>query len=305
MTLAKSGIKSPICSVIIPSVSGLSMLTKTLTALEQQECGFEFEVIVIDRILSDAAQQIQKNYPRVRLISTSHTIGIPEMRELGISQSAGKFLVFTEDHCIPPKNWLAEIVKAHQSGYKVVGGAVENGCRKRLIDWAVFLCEYSSFMPPVANSEADFVTGNNTSYCRSIFEKLDKDLVQNYWEYFLQAELKSLNIKFLSVASITVEHNKEFSFFYFLKQRFYYSQSFAAMLRTKSSLSEQLIHFLYLPFLPLHQTWKIYQNVRRKKRNHREFFLSLPLLAVFMISYALGEFTGQIFGAGNSLTEVE
>ncbi len=295
----------PKVSVIIPSVNGLPVIGECLNALGNQQCDFDFEIIVVDRTNDETAEYIRKHFPRVKLIKLTSPCGIPEMRAIAIAQAGGKFLVITEDHCIAPRNWLAKIVEAHDSGYEVIGGAVENASTLRMIDWAVFLCEYSSFMPPIAGGETNLITGNNTSYRRSVIEKVDESTLKNYWEYFLQRELKQMGVRFHSVPALVINHKKEFGFFYFLAQRFHYSRSFAAMRKRKSSVPKQILYLLYTPVLPLHQTWRIFQNVRQKKRNYREFFLSLPLLLIFMASYALGEFAGQIFGSGDSLLKVE
>jgi hypothetical protein len=114
-----------------------------------------------------------------------------------------------------------------------------------------------------------------------------------------------MDVKFLSVPSLVISHKKEFGFFYFLSQRFHYSRSFAAMRKRKSTVAEQIIFLFYTPVLPFHLIWRIARNVQRKRRNRKEFFLSLPLLLIFMGSYALGELAGQLFGSGNSLFEVE
>lgn len=296
----------PKISVIVPLVNGLPSIAECLTALERQECDFDFEIVVVDRTQNETvAAYIREHFPRVKLIKLSAPCGIPEMRAIAMAEARGEFFAITEDHCIAPENWLAKIAEAHESGCEIIGGAVENACTNRLIDWAVFLCEYSSFMPPIAGGETAFITGNNTSYKRSTIEKLDESLLKNYWEYFLQAKLKQMKVKFFSVPSLVVGHKKEFGFFYFLSQRFHYSRSFAAMRKQKSSLPKQILYLLYAPILPFHQIWKIGENVFQKKRNYREFFLSLPLLLIFMCSYALGEFTGQLFGAGDSLIKVE
>jgi len=292
-------------SVIIPSVNGLPTIADCLTALGRQQCGFDFEIIVVDRTQDETAEYIREHFPRVKLIKLAEPRGIPEMRAIAMAQASGDFLVITEDHCIAPENWLAEIIKAHESGYSVIGGAVENGSPARLIDWAVFLCEYSGFMPPIAAGETEFITGNNTSYQRSVIKQVDESLKRDYWEYFLQAELKRMDVKFLSVPSLVISHKKEFGFFYFLTQRFHYSRSFAAMRKRKSTVADQISYLFYTPVLPFHLIWRIARNVKRKKRNRKEFFLSLPLLLIFMGSYALGELAGQLFGSGNSLFEVE
>lgn len=292
-------------SVIIASVNGLPTIAECLTALENQQGEHAAEIIVVDRTTDETADYIKTHFPNVKLIKSAEKVGIPELRAIGMKQANGDFLIITEDHCIAPKNWFSEFLKAHEKGYAVVGGAIENASRERLTDWATFLCEYSAFMPPIAAGETEFVAGNNVSYERKAIEQVDDDIKTNYWEYFLQAELRRMNVKFLAVPSIVVNHKKEFGFFYFLSQRFHYSRSFAAMRRSKSSVSQQIFYLLYAPVAPFHLTWRIVQNVLRKKRNMRELLLSLPMLFVFMLVYAFGEFVGQIFGAGNSLGKVE
>lgn len=296
----------PKLSVIIACVNGLPTIGECLAAIVEQKCQFDFEIIVVDRTGDETVDYIRRSFPLVNLITLGEPRGIPEMRAIGMERAAGEFLVITEDHCIAPENWLAEIVKAHdETGGALLGGAVENGSPARLVDWAVFLCEYSSFMPPIVAGETEFVTGNNTSYSRAVIDLADEDTKKNYWEYFLHAELKQKGIKFFAAPSLVVSHKKEFGFFYFLAQRFHYSRSFAAMRKRKSSGARQIIYLLYTPVLPVHLTWRIWRSVREKNRNYREFFLSLPLLLIFMVSYALGEFVGQAFGAGDSLLKVE
>jgi len=295
----------PKFSVIIASVNGLPTIAECLSALETRRGDFDVEIVVVDAAKDNTAEYIIVNFPRVKLIRLDERRGIPEMRAIGMREARGDYLIITEDHCIAPKDWFEKFSQAHEAGYRVVGGAVENGSRTRLIDWAVFLCEYSSFMPPISGGEAEFVAGNNVSYERSVIEQIDESIKNDFWEYFLQAEMRRKNVKFLSAPSIIVNHKKEFGFFYFLAQRFHYSRSFAAMRRRKSTTFQQILYLLYTPLAPFHLTWRIIANIRRKKRYRKEFLLSFPFLAIFMCSYAAGEFAGQLFGSGDSLVKVE
>jgi GT2 family glycosyltransferase len=292
-------------SVIIASVNGLPSIAECLTALDQCRNGFDVEIVVIEATGRKTADYIEKHFPHVLLIRLTDRAGIPEMRALGMREASGDYLIVIEDHCIAPENWFEEINRAHKAGYAVVGGAVENGSTERLLDWAVFLCEYSSFMSPIPSGEVEFLAGNNVSYQREAVEQIDEATKKDFWEYFLQKELRKKNINFLSAPAITISHKKEFGFFYFLSQRFHYSRSFAAMRRKKSTVLEQFIYLAYTPLAPFHLTWRIVRNVWQKGRNRRELILSFPFLAVFMCSYSAGEFAGQLFGAGKSLSKVE
>jgi GT2 family glycosyltransferase len=295
----------PKFSVIIASVNGLPTIAECLTALDERQGDFEVEVIVVDATTDGTADYIRTNFPQVKLLKLAERPGIPEMRAVGMREATGDFLVVTEDHCIAPANWFAEFAKGHAAGYAVVGGAVENASVARLVDWAVFLCEYSSFMPPISAGEVEFLAGNNVSYRRTVIEQIDESVKNDFWEYFLQAEMRKKDIRFLSAPSILVNHKKEFGFFYFLSQRFHYSRSFAAMRRKKSTLRQQFIYLAYTPFAPFHLLGRVINNVWQKKRHRKVLLLSFPLLAAFMCSYAAGELAGQLFGSGNSLAKVE
>ena len=46
-----------------------------------------------------------------------------------------------------------------------MGGAVENG-KDGLVNWAVYFCEYTPYMNPVAEGETHDLPGNNIAYKR-------------------------------------------------------------------------------------------------------------------------------------------
>lgn len=292
-------------SVVIASVNGRPSIDECLTALSKQQGQFEAEILVVDCCQDGTAEYISANFPEVKLLHISERLGIPALRAMGMSQATGDIIVIIEDHVIVDGNWFEEIIKAHQSGYKVVGGAVENGSVDRIVDWAVFLCEYSHTMLPIPHGEAEEITGNNVSYRREVLDQVDESIKRDYWEYFLHEELKKSGVKFFSAPSIVVHHKKEFGFIYFMSQRFHYSRSFAAMRRSRVSILGRLFYVAFSPLLPFLMTWRIVRQVLQKKRLYKELLFSLPLLTIFMTSYACGEFMGYMFGPGESLIEVE
>lgn len=292
-------------SVIIPSVNGLPYIDECLTSLRKQEGQVKVEVIVLNCCKDGTFNHIRKKFPQVRFMDFPKRLSIPELRAIGMSQAKGDIITITEDHCIPREDWYIEILKAHESSYAVIGGAVENGSVDRIVDWAAYLCEYSGVMPPIPHGEVDGIAGNNASYKRCVLEKMSEIVKKNYWEFFLHEEMKKTGLKFLSVPTIVVQHKKEFDFLYFLCQRFHYSRSFAGMRNAGVSFLKRIFYILSSPFLPPLLLFRISFQVLKKRRHLREFSLSLPLLMIFMVSYAFGEFVGYLSGPGDSLAKVE
>ena len=295
----------PLISVIIASVNGLPSIDECLTALHRQKGNIKSEIIVVDCCRDGTADHIREKFPEVQLIHLPERLGIPELRAMGMSRAKGEYIAVTEDHCMAPENWYEEIQKAHASGYAAVGGTVVNGSVNRIVDWAVYLCEYSHVMPPIPSGEVDGIAGNNASYRREVLEKVDDSIKKNYWEFFLHEELRKNGVRFLSVPTLRINHKKEFGILYFLKQRYNYSRSFAGMRRKRESIAGRIKYLLASPILPILLLWRIARQVFQKGRHQREFFLSLPLLALFMVSYAAGEFIGYLLGPGASLAKVE
>jgi GT2 family glycosyltransferase len=296
----------PEVSVVIASVNGLPEIDECLSALERQHGGVDYEIVVANRRQDGTAGFIRNRFPGVRVLDFPQQTTIPQLRASAMAQAKGDIIVVTEDHCVAPGNWLAEIVKAHKLGYMVVGGAVENGETQRIIDWSVFLCEYSSAMLPIPAGEVKMIPGNNAAYKRAALDLIDQGIKSNFWESFLHEELSKKGVKLLSVPSIVVVHKKQFGFFYFLAQRFHYSRSFAGMRRAVVPPAKRLYYLLASPFLPLLMALRVTRNVLlEKKRLYKEFLLALPSLSIFFISYAMGEFVGYLLGPGGSLSKVE
>nr|MBA2525344.1 glycosyltransferase [Pyrinomonadaceae bacterium] len=133
-------------SVVTIALHGSPLLDESLSALAKQQGDGDAEIIVVSCPQNAPAEHVKMKFSRVKFLQSSERLGIPQLRALGISHATGQIIVTTEDCCIPDENWLKEIAKAHQSGYEVVGGAIENASRDRLVNWAVYLCEYSQMM---------------------------------------------------------------------------------------------------------------------------------------------------------------
>ncbi len=295
----------PELSVIVTTIDGLPLLHEGLKALQKQRGECQSEIIVIGHLSAETLAHLNKLFPEVQAINTETRMAIPTMRTLGLSAANGAIVAFTEDRCVASENWLQEILKAHQLGYDAVGGAIENGSQHRLIDWAVYLCEYSSAMLPIPAGETGGIPGNNAAYKKAVLDGLDDNLKKNYWEFFIQQELKHRGIKFLSVPSMIVYKKKQFGFGYFMAQRFHFSRSFAGMRRQQMSTAGRLLYGLLSPALAGLMIWRTAQQVFMKKRFRTRFMLTLPLLSFFALSYAAGEFVGYVFGGGDSLLKVE
>lgn len=72
-------------------------------------------VIIVDNNSSDDTLSIVNKYSGYLNIKyyTENKIGIPFARNKVLEKSSSEILAFTDDDCLPPKNWLKNILKSH------------------------------------------------------------------------------------------------------------------------------------------------------------------------------------------------
>ena len=297
----------PQISVVIPSTSGPDSLKDCLRALQTQTLNEQAEVIVIDCGGAGVADLVRCQFPRVKLLSLPNRKTIPELRAIGMKESRGAIISIIEDHCIPDSHWYEHILRAHDTWYGAVGGAVENDPHiARLIDWAVFFCEYGRYMKPVPYGEVRDIAGINASYRREFLSSI-ADLLEEgrSWDPVLNARLREKGIKLYSDPAIVVYHKKEFGLGYFLTQRFHYSRSFAGARIGKQPFWKRLMYAAFCFLLPPLLMARIAAWVLGKRRHVTKFVFATPLLALFVLVWAGGEWVGYLFGPGDSLSKVD
>jgi hypothetical protein len=209
---------TPLFSVLIGRASTVDNrgIIETLGALRSQEGAPTYEVIIADRRLDDVTNLICAEYPEARILPCGAGTSLPEMRTLAFESSRGDFIVITEDHCVPPKNWLASILDAFKVAPErtvAVGDAVENGVCDTVLDWATFLFEYSAFVPPIPSGPTLGLPGMNVAYRRSRIAELDRSiLLRGFWETTVHPLLSQKGFILYLNNEIRILHKKNFRF---------------------------------------------------------------------------------------------
>src|SRR5262249_48147304 len=135
-------------SLVIPSRAGGGRLIETVAAFAQ-EGGPALEILVSECGRDGTAERLRERWPSVRVLHADGDRSIPELRAAGIASATARIVAMTREGCAPAPGWFAALRRAHQDGPDAVGGVVEPGSPDRLIDWAVFFCEYGRYMAPL------------------------------------------------------------------------------------------------------------------------------------------------------------
>ena len=299
-----SALKLPDMSVVIPSVNGWSDLRGALDAVYAQRGGGNIEVLVVERTGEIVRAAIRDSFPSATVIEVASHVTIPQMRAMAFEAAHAEIIGVIEDHVIVPPDWTVRMLEAHKGGAQVVGGAVDNAATGTVVDWAAFLCEYSHCLNPPPSGSAPWLTGNNVTYRKSLLQRFRGTLRQGRWEDALHDAFRDAGIALISQPDIRVGHNKHYRIGEYTSQRYLYSRAYAAMRVRNAPIIKRLLFGCATIALPPLIYWRVISEVIKSGRYRRELFHSLPLLAVFAVSWALGEAMGYWCGDGGALAKV-
>lgn len=164
----------PKISVIIPVKNEEEKIKRCLDAIFHQTLK-PFEVIVVDGHSTDRTEENAKKLPVNFLYENYHTRG--GGRQIGLENSSGEYIAFTDADCIPEKNWLENLILEFEDDVVGVGGGTKNigkGLWEESIAYALdsFLGSANSVQDRVLK-DRKFV--NSISGCNSMYRK--KDLI--------------------------------------------------------------------------------------------------------------------------------
>lgn len=298
---------SPSCaaSVVIAWVNPLELLRPTLDALHDQNGREPDEIIVVTRHGIEAQRQLQAEYPDVTLLAAPPGTSVPRLRSIGLERARGWAVAVTEDHCIPDRDWVATLERRLSSDLEVVGGPVENACTRRLRDWAAFLTEYAFAVAPVSTKATSQLPGNNVAYRRAHVSGLRATLDRGRWESFYHAELGARGVPMGLDAAMRVDHRRPFDFWYFVRQRYHFCRSFAAMRCQSFSAFDRVKYGLGSMLLPPLLLARGLRTLLLKGRFVGRYVGCLPLIGIYVGIGAIAEMTGYLLGGGHSLERVE
>jgi hypothetical protein len=294
----------PALTVVVPSVNGVGDLLDCLAALSSQRSDVELEVLVADRCGEPLRSDVRRLYPWVRILEAPEGTTIPDLRALAFSKASAQSVAVIEDHVIVPPGWARALLDAQAGSEIVVGGAVENAAVDRVVDWAAFLCEYSHCILPLPEGPASWLTGNNVVYPRALLARYQEVIGRGQWENRLHDAMRRDGVPLVCRPEIRVGHKKHYTVGEYLSQRYLYARSYAGARVADASLGRRLGYGAAALALPPLLMFRTVSRVLAKRRHRAELVRSLPLLAVFVVSWAFGEMVGYVAGPGDSLARV-
>jgi GT2 family glycosyltransferase len=158
-------------SVIIPVYNCRPHIKNTLDALTAQDVDVEFEIIAVDDGSTDGTADFIHSYdPRIRVIPQSNQ-GPAAARNHGAQLARGEIILFTDDDCVPDRNWLREMLRPFADPEVVAGKGRYRSDQPEIVARFVQLEYEDKFDYMARDTYIDFIDTYSAGFRRQVFLK--------------------------------------------------------------------------------------------------------------------------------------
>src|SRR5262245_52135484 len=307
------GCSEPEISIVIALIAGTQgALTTCLGALEASTRVYRVECIVPYDARLGSVEDLVKQFPWVNFVDATAEVDEKQfgsssrehhdiLRALGIRRARGRIIALLEDHGTPSPDWCTAVLQAHQGPYAAIGGAVENGV-DRLLNWAVYYCDFGRYQNPVPAGPAEFLSDSNVSYKREALESVKALWFDAFHETSVHWELRRQGAMLrLEPRMVVYQTRRTLRLLPALHERYVWGRSFAGTRASETTMARRIVYASLSFLLPVVLSWRIVLQSLHRGRYLSRLLLSLPLIVSLETIWSLGEFVGYVTGRPSGL----
>jgi hypothetical protein len=274
-------------SVVIGASAPRAALVDCLKALEPQRDGVEVLVCASP----PTPEEVRQQFPWARYLDFPGLL-VPELWREGIDVAQGTIVALTIAPMVPAPDWI-ERIRAEQTSYDAVGGAIDPGERLRLRDWGEYFCRYTRDMRPFAARASDDLAGDNAAYKRELLEDRRELYRDGFWEPVFHRRLLEERLTLWHTPELVVYQGRSSGAWAFIRQRLSHGRKYGHQRGAHFSLARNAIGVAASPAVAALMTYRILRRVFEKGRYRDRALASLPYIVAFNVAWAGAEAFGH------------
>jgi hypothetical protein len=295
-------------SVVVTVVDAGDALARCLQALATQADPPDLDVIVpwddtVPQMDAMAAAFPTFRFPALGRVATTRppegAAGQHELfdrrRAAGLRAATGEVVAILEDRGVPDRDWARTMVALHgRLPHAVIGGAIENG-RDRVLQWAVFVCDFNRYQRPFDAGPRPYVSDVNIGYKRGALDQTRSLWQERYHETTVHwALLRAGETLFLSPELVVRQHRDHLRFRALVAERFAWGRLFAYTRARESGPGARLARALLAPVLPAALLARHARLQWHKRVSVGRFVRAAPAVFVLLTAWSAGEAIGYL-----------
>lgn len=219
-----------------------------------------------------------------------------ELRSAGVRASSGEIVAITEDQCIPPPHWCANIVTTHKARPNTaIGGPVDKVGRDAALHWAIYLRELGvGYMPPVEEGPSPQLTDCNVTYKRASLDALRETWNDAFHEPKVHEALQARGDKLWLSPGLLTFQQRSLGHRAALRERYEFGRLYGALRVADVPLFRRLLMTAAAILLPSLLVSRVVLATLRKGRHRFQCFRALPYLILLAAVWSWGEALGYL-----------
>lgn len=298
----------PALSVVVTVVQGGDAVPRFLTALLNQDTAPSMEILVpVDASIREVLA-LQGRFPTVRFLDlgTLHTAraittsgGQHELydrrRAAALLAATGELVAILEDRGIPRADWARTAVELHRQPWAVIGGAIEPA-PSGLMEWALYICDFSRYALPFEGGPAAWVSDVNVTYKRAALETTKSLWADRFHEPAVHWELQRRGEALRLQPEMVVDHERSRRpLGVLIIERFHWGRLFGYIRGQKVGRARGLLLVAGAPLVPLIVLMR-HARVHVRRGDGWRFVQAAPAVLTFLVAWAVGEAFGTLTG---------
>jgi len=286
-------------SVVIVILGGRFYLPRCLGYLLPQQGSSRAEIIVpCDESITDV-DSLKLEFPSVQFLSLQGKLTYGQLRSAGFRQASGPVIALTEDHCMPAPDWCSRILEQHEKQNAAAGGAVDKGfpmgsLADSILNWAIYLSDFSRYANPVREGASGYLTDCNVSYKREPLQAIYELWKEEFHETRVNWELLRRGETLYLSRAIVVHQQRNLNWLFAIHERFSFGRLFGWTRVSAVSFPRRIAYAAASFLLPPLFLLRVLNNVIRKKRYRNQTILALPAILILGSVWAFGEFVAYL-----------
>lgn len=229
-----------------------------------------------------------------------------QLHTAGYALATGAVVATTEDHCRVPPTWAAQMLEAHRLHPEAaaIGGAVENGAKGNLLDWASYFVVQILNAPPLHTGVVPRLAGLvNVSYKRHALQGVHDHGGVGTIDGLHQRALAARGEPLIADDRIVVAHDQSLGFRGTAAAHFHAGRTMAAVWRQRMDARTWVRAggTFAVPWLRLGRILVM----GTEKRRLGMVVKCMPHMILLLYCQAWGQYLGFAKGPGNSPQHVQ
>ncbi|MCI0437051.1 MAG: glycosyltransferase [Gemmatimonadetes bacterium] len=296
---------APDLSVVVILFTSRAHLERCLDGLAAQRTGARLEILLPHDGRLDDDRALRDRFPAVRMVRAPSAGTPAALRAAGVAPCAAPVIALLEDHCVPAPSWAEAVLQAHRAPHAGVGGPVDKGMppgrsRDSVLNWAVYLTDYSRYMPPMPAGPAHGLSDCNASYKRSALDTVREVWEQEFHENVVNDALARAAGTFWFEPGMLVLEQRDLTLSYAVRDRFTFGRLFGSSRVAGAPLPRRILWAAAALIMPPVLVARVAQNLIRRRRHRVQLLRCVLMLLLVAAAWMLGEATGYLTGTAHT-----